>query len=65
MREVAVWKRTAASMSSYSKEEEIVKDSLMKKANKLMETRKSKYESTLRDLETQVSQFFLNKKVYN
>lgn len=50
-------------MSSYSKEEEIVKDSLMKTAKKLMETGKSKYESTLQDLETQVRQLFQQKSL--
>ncbi|XP_065169611.1 P protein [Atheta coriaria] len=35
-REIAVWQRTAASLSSYSKDEDVVKDSLMKRTSRLV-----------------------------
>lgn len=59
-REIAAWKRTAASVGSYSKEEEAIKETLTEKAKTLIQTQLSRgseleqtYEDNLRDLEVQ------------
>ncbi|XP_063700108.1 P protein isoform X2 [Culicoides brevitarsis] len=59
--EIAVWQRAAASLSSYSKDEDIVRETLEKKCTRLTRTLKKKlttgsvpiesYKATLEDLE--------------
>lgn len=66
-REIAVWKKAAASVSSYSKDEETVKKSLNQRAGKLSKQLKftstrpneleADYRDNLRDLEIQVNTF--------
>ncbi|XP_065083559.1 P protein-like isoform X3 [Ochlerotatus camptorhynchus] len=57
--EIAVWQRAAASLSSYSKDEDLVRETLLKKVNKLSRSLKKKlvsgsvpveYKATLEDL---------------
>lgn len=62
--EIAVWKRAAASLSSYSKDEDVVRDSLLKKVNRLKRQLKKKthtstvpaesYKATLEELQEKV-----------
>lgn len=66
--EIAVWQRAAASLSSYSKDEDLVRETLLKKVNRLSRTLKKKivsgstpidnYKATLEELQAKV--FFLN-----
>ncbi|EAT40274.1 AAEL007979-PA [Aedes aegypti] len=57
--EIAVWQRAAASLSSYSKDEDLVRETLLKKVNKLSRSLKKKlvsgsvpveYKTTLEEL---------------
>ncbi|XP_055599253.1 P protein-like [Uranotaenia lowii] len=58
--EIAVWQRAAASLSSYSKDEDLVRETLLKKVNRLRRSLKKKlvsgsvpadcYKATLEDL---------------
>lgn len=59
--EIAVWQRAAASLSSYSKDEDLVRETLLKKVNKLSRTLKKKlvsgsvpveYKATLEELKS-------------
>lgn len=62
--EIAVWQRAAASLSSYSKDEDIVRETLFKKVNRLSRLLKKKvssgsvptesYKQTLEDLQKKV-----------
>lgn len=61
--EIAVWQRAAASLSSYSKDEDLVRETLLKKVNKLSRSLKKKlvsgsvpveYKATLEDLKNKV-----------
>uniref|UniRef100_A0A1A9WKM9 Citrate transporter-like domain-containing protein n=1 Tax=Glossina brevipalpis TaxID=37001 RepID=A0A1A9WKM9_9MUSC len=45
--EIHVWKRAAASLSSYSKDEELVRQTLMKKVNRLKRSLKKKIATTI------------------
>lgn len=65
--EIAVWQRAAASLSSYSKDEDLVRETLLKKVNRLNRTLKKKaasgsvpaesYKQTLEDLQKKVKLF--------
>lgn len=67
--EIAVWQRAAASLSSYSKDEDLVRETLEKKCNRLTRTLKKKltsgsvpidsYKATLEDLQAKVISFVL------
>ncbi|XP_037927859.1 P protein-like [Teleopsis dalmanni] len=60
-REIHVWKRAAASLSAYSKDEDLVRETLLKKVNRLKRSLKKRmaapieqtlnYEQTLQDLQ--------------
>ncbi|XP_058453914.1 P protein isoform X1 [Malaya genurostris] len=60
--EIAVWQRAAASLSSYSKDEDLVRETLLKKVNRLSRTLKKKlvsgsvpvesYRATLEELKS-------------
>lgn len=63
--EIAVWQRAAASLSSYSKDEDLVRETLLKKVGRLNRTLKKKvttggtvpaesYKQTLEDLQKKV-----------
>lgn len=62
--EIHVWKRAAASLSSYSKDEELVRQTLMKKVNRLKRSLKKRmstavepainYQQTLENLQAKV-----------
>lgn len=62
--EIAVWQRAASSLSSYSKDEDLVRETLVKKVNRLQRQLKKKlqsgsvpvesYKQTLQDLEKKV-----------
>lgn len=61
--EIAVWQRAAASLSSYSKDEDLVRETLVKKVNRLQRLLKKKlasgsapdsYKQTLQDLQKKV-----------
>lgn len=62
--EIAVWQRAAASLSSYSKDEDLVRETLLKKVNRLQRLLKKKlssgstapdnYQQTLEDLQKKV-----------
>lgn len=62
--EIAVWQRAAASLSSYSKDEDLVRETLLKKVNRLSRSLKKKlvsgsvpidsYKATLEDLQAKV-----------
>lgn len=62
--EIAVWQRAASSLSSYSKDEDLVRETLVKKVNRLQRQLKKKlssgsvpaesYKQTLHDLEKKV-----------
>lgn len=64
--EIAVWQRAAASLSSYSKDEDIVRETLVKKVNRLSRELKKRlasgsipvesYKQTLEDLQKKVEQ---------
>lgn len=64
--EIAVWQRAAASLSSYSKDEDLVRETLVKKVNRLSRQLKKKlvsgsvpidsYKATLEDLQAKVRQ---------
>lgn len=66
--EIHVWKRAAASLSAYSKDEELVRQTLTKKVNRLKRSLKKKmaaavepapnYQQTLESLQAKVFQFF-------
>lgn len=45
--EIHVWKRAAASLSSYSKDEELVRQTLMKKVNRLKRNLKKHISTTI------------------
>lgn len=63
--EITVWQRAAASLSSYSKDEDLVRETLVKKVNRLQRQLKKKlsagsvpvesYRQTLEDLQKKVS----------
>lgn len=63
--EIHVWKRAAASLSAYSKDEELVRQTLMKKVNRLKRSLKKRmtaviepapnYQQTLANLQAKVS----------
>lgn len=67
--EIAVWQRAAASLSSYSKDEDLVRETLEKKCGRLTRTLKKKlqtgsvpiesYKATLEELEAKVLQAFM------
>lgn len=62
--EIAVWQRAAASLSSYSKDEDLVRETLLKKVNRLSRSLKKKlvsgsvpvesYKATLDELKSKV-----------
>lgn len=62
--EIAVWQRAASSLSSYSKDEDLVRETLVKKVNRLQRQLKKKlssgsvpadsYKQTLQDLQRKV-----------
>lgn len=62
--EITVWQRAAASLSSYSKDEDLVRETLVKKVNRLQRQLKKKlsrgsvpaesYKQTLEDLQRKV-----------
>lgn len=62
--EITVWQRAAASLSSYSKDEDLVRETLLKKVNRLQRHLKKKvasgsvpaesYKQTLEDLQKKV-----------
>lgn len=62
--EIAVWQRAAASLSSYSKDEDLVRETLLKKVNRLSRLLKQRlstgsvpvecYRQTLEDLQNKV-----------
>lgn len=62
--EITVWQRAAASLSSYSKDEDLVRETLVKKVNRLSRTLKKKlltgsvpiesYKATLGELQAKV-----------
>lgn len=62
--EITVWQRAAASLSSYSKDEDLVRETLVKKVNRLQRHLKKKissgsvpaesYKQTLQDLQKKV-----------
>lgn len=64
--EIAVWQRAAASLSSYSKDEDLVRETLLKKVNRLSRTLKKKlvtgsvpvesYKATLEEMKRKVWQ---------
>lgn len=66
--EIAVWQRAAASLSSYSKDEDLVRETLVKKVNRLQRQLKKKlacgsvpgetYKQTLQDLQKKVHNSF-------
>lgn len=68
--EIHVWKRAAASLSSYSKDEELVRQTLMKKVNRLKRNLKKHistaieptvdYKQTLDHLQAKVSPVVIN-----
>lgn len=72
-REIAVWERTGASVSSYSRGEGIVKDVLVKQTQKLQNKLKNTvsntsnfsveelYATNLTDLEKQVCQYLVRR----
>lgn len=65
--EISVWQRAAASLSSYSKDEDIVRETLDKKVNRLRRNLKKKltttnvpdenYKQTLEEMQAKVKQF--------
>lgn len=67
--EIAVWQRAAASLSSYSKDEDLVRETLVKKVNRLTRQLKKKlmsgsvpiesYRTTLEDLQSKVGSSFV------
>lgn len=69
--EITVWQRAAASLSSYSKDEDLVRETLVKKVNRLQRQLKKKissgsvppdnYKQTLEDLEKKVKKKKINK----
>lgn len=77
--EITIWQRAAASLSSYSKDEDLVRETLVKKVNRLQRLLKKKlssgavpnesYKQTLEDLQKKVSAFefyqFIVHLVYN
>lgn len=66
--EITVWQRAAASLSSYSKDEDLVRETLVKKVNRLQRHLKKKlssgsvpadsYKQTLQDLQKKVNPKF-------
>lgn len=66
--EIAVWQRAAASLSSYSKDEDLVRETLLKKVNRLSRMLKKKlvtgsvpiesYKTTLEELQAKVGGTF-------
>lgn len=67
--EITVWQRAAASLSSYSKDEDLVRETLVKKVNRLSRTLKKKlltgsvpiesYKATLGELQAKVRPIIL------
>lgn len=67
--EISVWQRAAASLSSYSKDEDIVRETLAKKVNRLRRNLKKKqtsthvpienYKQTLEDMQAKVKPFIV------
>lgn len=65
--EIAIWQRAAASLSSYSKDENLVRETLMKKVQRLLSLLKKKlitgsvafekYKTTLEELQEKVRPF--------
>lgn len=63
--EIAVWQRAAASLSSYSKDENLVRETLLKKVRRLLSQLKKKlitgsvalerYKTTLEELQEKVN----------
>lgn len=70
--EIAVWQRAAASLSSYSKDEDIVRETLAKKVNRLRRNLKKKmtstsvpvenYKQTLEDMQAKVKPLIFPEK---
>lgn len=70
--EITVWQRAAASLSSYSKDEDLVRETLVKKVNRLQRLLKKKltsgsvpaesYNQTLQDLQKKVQKTSINIK---
>lgn len=68
--EITVWQRAAASLSSYSKDEDLVRETLIKKVNRLTRQLKKKllsgsvplesYRTTLEELQSKVSPLLIN-----
>lgn len=66
--EITVWQRAASSLSSYSKDEDLVRETLVKKVNRLQRQLKKKvssgsvpvdsYKQTLQDLQRKVPMTF-------
>lgn len=73
--EITVWQRAAASLSSYSKDEDLVRETLVKKVNRLQRQLKKKlssgsvpadsYKQTLQDLERKVQTIESAKQFYS
>lgn len=73
--EITVWQRAAASLSSYSKDEDLVRETLVKKVNRLQRLLKKKltsgsvpaesYNQTLQDLQKKVQKTSINIKWKN
>lgn len=72
--EIAVWQRAAASLSSYSKDEDLVRETLVKKVNRLQRQLKKKissgsvpadsYKQTLESLQQKVICICTNLHIY-
>lgn len=66
--EISVWQRAAASLSSYSKDEDLVRETLLKKVNRLSRQLKKRiasgtvpvdsYKATLEELQAKVFLFY-------
>lgn len=73
--EIAVWQRAAASLSSYSKDEDLVRETLLKKVNRLSRSLKKKlvsgsvpidsYKATLEDLQAKVCMKHFKTKTFH
>lgn len=73
--EITVWQRAAASLSSYSKDEDLVRETLLKKVNRLNRMLKKKlvsgsvpvesYKSTLDELQAKVWILLFHFILYN
>lgn len=73
-REIQVWQRAAASLSSYSKDEDLVRETLLKKVNRLDRELKKRlvsgsvpaanYKATLEELQAKVCISLFNKMIF-